>query len=306
MRGPVARQIGGEPLDAFLFRERRQGDPEHRLGVGFARERPGERGRSLPVPAGDDKDDRAGHRVPDEVVQELQGRRVRPVHVVQRHHQATGPAQSGQQPRDGPVETETVGGRRRRSGSTAAEDPGDRVRQAGRVRRAVVQIGERVGERMEREVPLVLRRPAAQHRHPTPPCTQAQLRHQPALADPRFAGDVDEGRGPLPQPVDHRVEQPQFDRTADKWASAVVMGGSAYRCSLVCDLSTELHGIVYHAGRTAVRESYEHRTRPFAEKAASYGALPSQPNRAMAIETGKSTRNPRTRAAISAAINTAT
>ncbi len=41
-RGPLARQIGGEPLDTVLFRERCQTDPEHRVGVGLAGERRGE------------------------------------------------------------------------------------------------------------------------------------------------------------------------------------------------------------------------------------------------------------------------
>ncbi len=158
------------------------------------------------------------------------------MHVVQRHHQAAaGPAELRQQRRHRPVESETVRGcvhrRGGRLGTAAAEGTGDRVQQTGREGRAGVQVGERVGEGMEREMALVLGRPAAQHGHPASPRAQAELGHQPALADSRRAGEVDEGRGPMAQSVDHRVEKPQFGRAADEGTPVAVPPGSVFRCS---------------------------------------------------------------------------
>lgn len=65
----------------------------------------------------------------------------------------------------------------------------------------------------------------------------------------------------MAQPVDHRVEQAQFGGAADERAPAVGMRDRVFRGSDVRDLSTEVHGIVYHVERTVVRGPYAHRVR---------------------------------------------
>jgi hypothetical protein len=84
------------------------------------------------------------------------------------------------------------------------------------IRQLHVVVGERVAERLVRDVLFVLGGPAAQYRHPPGLRPPAELGHQPALADACGPGEVDDRATatPLKCPVEHRVQQLQLRRPA--------------------------------------------------------------------------------------------
>ncbi len=118
------------------------------------------------------------------------------------------------------VEPEPVERAARRRGLDSGDAAQDRRGRVGQLRGAAqgprVEVGEGVRERLERGVLFVLGGPAAQDRQPPAAGPQAELVQQPALADARPPGDVDDGRSALAQPVDHRVELPDLSGPADE------------------------------------------------------------------------------------------
>lgn len=136
--------------------------------------------------------------------------------VVQYHHQA-GAAKPAQYGRGRLVQAETVTcTRSARSFDVASQYRGE-LRQHGQgPQYSRVEVGERVGERPERAVLLVLRCPATQHGQPPAASPRTELRQQPALADTGLPRDIDDRRTTLSQPLQHRIQQVDLHGPADE------------------------------------------------------------------------------------------
>jgi hypothetical protein len=196
-------QLGGQDLDARLLGEGAEVHAQHRTQVDTPGERGVQGGRGLAVATGHDDHDGGVRGMADEVVEEFQGRGVRPVQIVQRHDEpgaGAGPRDAYEQLRDGALQPEPV----------AARVLGTRIRQLH------VVVGECVAERLVRDVLFVLAGPAAQYRQPPGLRPSAELGHQPALADARGPGEVHDGAiAVLAEcPVEHRVQKFQLCRPA--------------------------------------------------------------------------------------------
>lgn len=144
--------------------------------------------------------------MPHEVVDEFQGRRVRPVQVVEDHDEPRAP-DAAQCVRGGLVEAETVPVPRLARGlGPSPQRRKELPQRREHPEHALVEVGERVGERLERAVPFELCSPAAQHGRPAAAGEGTELRQQPALADTGLTSDIDEGRTTGSHVLQGRIE----------------------------------------------------------------------------------------------------
>ncbi len=183
--------------------------------------------RRLPGPARQCQDQPRLGRVAQQVVEQLDRTLVRPVQIVEDEHQPGRLGDQLQQRPNRPVQPVplgvdqvggTGGGNRREHGREKCELP---LSEGGETLRA--QFGElvveRVDEHTERDVGLELRSACAADR---PSCCVRelpQLRQQPALADPRFAGDRDAPGATFAR--QHRAQDRDFSRPAGKSADGL-------------------------------------------------------------------------------------
>lgn len=140
---------------------------EYVSAVGAARQCRGEGCGGLPDPPGHGQEDPAAGGGPDQVIHEFPRRGVSPMQVVDGQHQTT-LAQACEERGDRTMQPQAGSGARAGRLARGLPDAVQRRVQFGEGRvsgqHAGADIGQRVGESLEREVLFVLRGPAAKHR----------------------------------------------------------------------------------------------------------------------------------------------
>ena len=158
----------------------------------------GQPGRGLGGPVGHRHQHPRPRRVAHQVVQQLDGGVVGPVHIVEDHHQPTGAGQLLQQPPYRPVQPVAgqagqvgqvrLARRGRRQGHRRERRPQQPHRPRAEVGPVLFQmVVQGVDDRPERHVLFELGRPAGQRGQLAGPCRLRQFHQQPGLAGPRFA-----------------------------------------------------------------------------------------------------------------------
>lgn len=226
------QQLGGVGVE----RRERQRD-RLLLGAG-RRQRAGEARVELRRPVGEHERDRRARRAPHQRREQLCGRAVGPLRVVEHEHQPARHGEPLQQPAHGALQPVAgagavgVGAHRRQRGGQLGQLVAVEPRQACRVERADVVV-ERVGQQRERQLALELRRASGEHERAAGAGLACQSGQQRRLADPGLAGDRDDRAGArlAAQPRDDVAEHRELALASDRLLHAV--GFEAQRRSRV-------------------------------------------------------------------------